>query len=280
MDLKVTIDPSSGFCFGVINAIRKAEEALLTNQELYCIGQIVHNDEEMLRLESKGLKTIDHKSLESLCNKKVLFRAHGEPNSSYKKALENKNEIIDASCPIILKLQERVKKAHQNGEHILIYGKHNHPEVIALASRSDDMAVVFEKIEELNLDALPKNITIFSQTTMSLEEYHSAITFLEQKGFKININDTICRQVSNRKENLFDFCKNYDVIIFVAGRNSSNGKVLYDVCCSANKNCYFVTSSNELNKDWFNIAYSVGIAGATSTPKWLMEEVKATLLSW
>jgi 4-hydroxy-3-methylbut-2-enyl diphosphate reductase len=280
LKLKVEINYKSGFCFGVISAIAKAEKALTENKEIYCLGEIVHNEEENKRLSEKGMITIRKEQLSGMYYKKILFRAHGEPPSSYEKAYLNNNEVIDASCPIILKLQERVKKTYNKGENIYIFGKQNHPEVIAINGQINNNAVVFEKLEDLNINEMPKKITLYSQTTKSLEEFYFIIKMLQEAGIDVTVNDTVCRQVSNRQEDLIKFSKQFDQIIFVAGKHSSNGKVLYNVCKSTNPNTYFVSTAGEIDKDLFHPNEKIGIYGATSTPLWLMEQIKQTLESF
>ena len=280
LNLKVEINYKSGFCFGVISAIAKAEKALSENKEIYCLGEIVHNEEENKRLSEKGMITIRKEELSGMHHKKILFRAHGEPPSSYEKANLNKNEIIDASCPIILKLQERVKKTYTKGENIYIFGKQNHPEIIAINGQINNKAVVFEKMEDINTNEMPKKITLYSQTTKSLEEFYFIIKKLKEAGIDVTVKDTVCRQVSNRQEDLKIFSEQFDQIIFVAGKNSSNGKVLYNVCKSTNPNTYFVSSVNELEKNRFHPKEKIGIYGATSTPLCLMEKIKQTLESF
>ncbi|MEF8845927.1 MAG: 4-hydroxy-3-methylbut-2-enyl diphosphate reductase [Bacteroidales bacterium] len=275
--LKTEIDDRSGFCFGVVKAIKKAEELLDQGEEVYCVGQIVHNEEEVNRLKKKGLTTISHKDLPKFKHKNILFRAHGEPPERYSKAREHDNHIVDASCPIILKLQRDIRKAHENGENIFIFGKHNHPEVIGLNGQSGNQAVVFDSLEELRKKDIPGRLTLFSQTTMSLDEYHKVVDYLKNRGSEVKVWDSICRQVSGRREEIEQFCRTHDKIIFVAGRHSSNGKVLYNICKQQNPHAHFVSSANEVRSDWFSEEESVGICGATSTPQWLLEQVKETL---
>ncbi len=280
LHIKVEIDKNSGFCFGVVYAIDMAEEILDAQGHLYCLGDIVHNDEEVKRLESKGLKIIDHAFLKTLKNEKVLIRAHGEPPSTYELALKNNLELIDASCPVVLKLQNRIRKAHEKKEPILIYGKHGHAEVLGLMGQTQNKALVFQSLEELELEKIPENVTLFSQTTKSVAKFHEIRETLLQHGITVNANDTICRQVSNRDEELRKFALEYDKIIFVSGTKSSNGKVLYQVCQQINPKSYFISNAGELNKSWFSKNDRVGICGATSTPMWLMEEVKTKLESY
>lgn len=276
LNLHINIDPNSGFCFGVVNAIKKAEINLgIDNNDLFCLGEIVHNQEEINRLENKGLKTINNsEDLKNIKNKRILFRAHGEPPTSYEKAHYGNNEIIDATCPIIIKLQSKLKKSYNNNEKIYIYGKKNHPEIIGLNGQINNEAVVFDSIDELDISALPKKITLYSQTTKSAEAFQEIITRLRSSGIDVSVHDTICRQVSNRKDELVAFSGSYDKIIFVAGKNSSNGKVLFDICKKANPKSYFISNTGEINPGWFNPEDSVGISGGTSTPGWLTDEVK------
>ncbi len=279
LNLHVTIDDHSGFCFGVVYAIEMAEDILAEDGYLYCLGDIVHNDEEVSRLQAKGLRIITHDDLKTLHGEKVLIRAHGEPASTYRLAMENNLELIDASCPVVLKLQNRIKSAHDKGEQIYIYGKHGHAEVIGLKAQTEDKAVVFQDISELDLSNLPASVSLYSQTTKSTEHFYHIKDTLEQAGITVNANDTICRQVSNRDKTIQKFALQFDKIIFVAGTKSSNGKVLHDICKSVNPNTYFVSNAEQINHAWFAPNDSVGICGATSTPMWLMEEVRNILLT-
>lgn len=276
-NLKVTIDKSSGFCFGVVYAIDMAEDILDQEDYLYCLGDIVHNDEEVERLRAKGLRVIDHEKLKELRNEKVLIRAHGEAPSTYELALANNLTLIDASCPVVLKLQNRIKSTHDDGEHILIFGKHGHAEVIGLQGQTDGKATVFMDIAELDNVELPSKFTLYSQTTKSVDKFYQIKEELINRGYEVKANDTICRQVSNRYDELERFVKDFDKIVFVSGKKSSNGKVLYDVCKKYNDNSYFISNVEELDKSWFNQQDRIGICGATSTPMWLMEQVKTKL---
>ncbi len=279
LNLKVNIDSNSGFCFGVVYAIEMAEELLEEHGELYCLGDIVHNDEEVKRLENKGLKIISQDDLLTLKNARVLIRAHGEPPSTYKLAIMNNLELIDASCPVVLKLQNRIKNSYDKKEKIYIYGKPGHAEVVGLLGQTSNEAVVFQDISELDLATLPKNITLYSQTTKSTDKFYDITRQLAEAGIEVNSNDTICRQVSNRDKELRYFARQYDKIVFVSGTKSSNGKVLYNICKQTNSSTYFVSHKRELDSNWFNQNDTVGICGATSTPMWLMQEVQAELLS-
>lgn len=280
LNLSVEIDKNSGFCFGVVYAIDMAEEILEEQGYLYCLGDIVHNDEEVNRLEKKGLKIIDHEFLSTLQNEKVLIRAHGEPPSTYELALKNNLELIDASCPVVLKLQNRIRKSADRDSKIYIYGKHGHAEVMGLMGQTQNRAVVFQDLSELDLDSLPREITLYSQTTKSVDKFQEIASTLQQNGIAVDANDTICRQVSNRDEQLRDFAQKYDKIIFVSGTKSSNGKVLYNVCKERNSNTFFISKTDELSKDLFAPNDTVGICGATSTPMWLMEEIKNELQNY
>lgn len=279
-DLRVHIDVRSGFCFGVVYAVEMAEEILDEQGHLYCLGDIVHNDEEVARLTRRGLKIIDHGDLYGLRDEKVLIRAHGEPPATYGLALKNNLTLIDASCPVVLKLQNRIKGSFDKKETIYIYGKHGHAEVIGLLGQTGNQAVVFQDISELDLASLPRNLTLYSQTTKSTDKFYEINDTLRKSGITVNTNDTICRQVSNRDKDLRDFVTRYDKIVFVAGSKSSNGKVLFKACQESNPNTYFVSNPEQVDPGWFGQDESVGICGATSTPMWLMELVKERILTF
>jgi 4-hydroxy-3-methylbut-2-enyl diphosphate reductase len=276
-NLKVSIDKDSGFCFGVVYAIDMAEDILEEDGYLYCLGDIVHNDEEVKRLKKKGLRIIDHSDLPNLKNEKVLIRAHGEAPETYKVALENNISLIDASCPVVLKLQNRIKGSHDEEEKILIYGKHGHAEVIGLQGQTNQEAIVFQDIKELEGVDIPKKFTLYSQTTKSTDQFYAIKNELIEKGYDVKANDTICRQVSNRYKDLESFVKNFEKVVFVSGKKSSNGKVLYEVCRASNPHTFFVSDPEELTAEMFSVNDRVGICGATSTPMWLMEKVKGVL---
>ncbi|HEY1062685.1 MAG TPA: 4-hydroxy-3-methylbut-2-enyl diphosphate reductase [Daejeonella sp.] len=276
-NLKVTIDQDSGFCFGVVYAIDMAEDILAEDGYLYCLGDIVHNDEEVNRLKAMGLKIISHEDLHNIKNEKVLIRAHGEAPETYRLALENNITLIDASCPVVLKLQNRVKNSYDNNEKVLLFGKHGHAEVIGLQGQTNNDALVFQDISELDNADLPQKFTLYSQTTKSTAKFYEIKDELIRRGYDIKANDTICRQVSSRDEDLRKFVVNYDHIVFVSGKKSSNGKVLFDVCKSVNPNTYFISSKEELSREMFRPGDKVGICGATSTPLWLMQQIKAVL---
>jgi len=279
--MKVTIDQNSGYCFGVEFAIQMAEDELAESGKLYCLGDIVHNAMEVERLNAKGLEIIDHQELKNIHNARVLIRAHGEPPETYKIALENNIELIDASCPVVLKLQNRVNKdyrkmADSDGQ-LVIYGKKGHAEVIGLTGQTNNKAIVVMEDEDLEQIDYSKPITLYSQTTKSTKGFYDLKSKIEDKteettGFKAN--DSICRQVSNREPNMVRFANENDVVIFVSGKKSSNGKALYGVCKQNNERSYFVESEKELDLAWFKPDDKVGICGATSTPTWLMENVK------
>lgn len=276
-NLQVSIDRDSGFCFGVVYAIDMAEDILDNEGYLYCLGDIVHNDEEVDRLKRKGLRIISHEDLKTLKNEKVLIRAHGEAPETYKLALENNITLIDASCPVVLKLQNRIKNSHDAQEKILIFGKHGHAEVIGLQGQTNNEALVFQDIAELEDVDLPEKFTLYSQTTKSTDKFYNIKDELISRGYDVKANDTICRQVSNRYDDLRKFVKDFDKIIFVSGVKSSNGKVLYEVCRQYNANTVFISKSEELSPEMFNPGDKVGICGATSTPMWLMKDVKDVL---
>lgn len=275
----VEIDPQSGFCFGVVYAIEMAEDFLEENGSLYCLGDIVHNDQEVARLQAKGLKIIGHEDLATLHDTTVLIRAHGEPPSTYQTAIQNRITLVDASCPVVLKLQNRVRKAYDDDDQIVIYGKHGHAEVNGLVGQTNGEATVVMTHDELAQLDLTKPIALFSQTTKSTANFYALAEELRSRGATVETNDTICRQVSNREPQLAKFAPQYDVVVFVAGKKSSNGKVLFEVCRSVNPRTYFVSDTTELNPEWFAGAHRIGICGATSTPQWQMEDVKRVLLA-
>lgn len=276
--MKVEIDEHSGFCFGVVNAIQKAEQEL-EKGELFCIGDIVHNNLEVERLERKGLHTIDHREFETLRGCRVLFRAHGEPPASYHVAEINKIEVIDASCPVVLNLQKQIRDAYarvkEEGGQIVIYGKRGHAEVVGLVGQTEGNALVVETEDDLLAVDTSRKVVLFSQTTKSLEGFRRIADSLRKRGGDlVEVHDTICRKVANRIPQLKVFAKVHDVVIFVGGEKSSNGRQLFSVCREENPRTYFVQSVEEVSDDMFIGAESVGISGATSTPRWVMEEIK------
>lgn len=280
LNLRVHIDENSGFCFGVVYAIEMAEDILNEEGHLYCLGDIVHNDEEVKRLEAKGLKIINYNDLKTIRDANVLIRAHGEPPSTYQIAIENNLTLIDASCPVVLKLQNRIKNSFDKGNNIYIYGKHGHAEVVGLLGQTNGKAIVFQDLSELNIESLPPEITLYSQTTKSTDGFYNIREKLTEAGISVRTHDTICRQVSNRDKELREFAKKFDKIVFVSGTKSSNGKVLYNICKENNSSTYFVSNKNELNSRWFSPNDHVGICGATSTPMWLMQDVKEQLKTY
>lgn len=276
--MKIEIDEGSGFCFGVTTAIRKAEEELQNGCTLYCLGDIVHNGVEVNRLTEKGLVTIDHSEMAELHNAKVLLRAHGEPPQTYEMAKQNSIDIIDATCPVVLALQRRIKKQFDANPdaQIVIFGKKGHAEVLGLVGQTNQKAIVIEKFDEVDKLDFSRDIYLYSQTTKSLDEFHRIIDYCQahispEASFKSF--DTICRQVANRIGNIKAFASQHDLILFVSGHKSSNGKVLFNQCLSVNKNSHLIESAAEIDMSWLNGVESIGICGATSTPKWLMEEV-------
>lgn len=270
---QVEIDKHSGFCFGVVYAIEMAEDHLRQHGSLYCLGDIVHNDEEVGRLEAMGLQIIDHERLKSLRDTTVLIRAHGEPPETYRIALENNIELIDASCPVVLKLQNRVRNAWDEDRQIVILGKKGHAEVNGLLGQTGNEAIVVSSVEEAEALQTDRPMALFSQTTKPTRLLYEIKERFEAKGVDFEFNDTICRQVSNREPQLADFAQKHDVIIFVSGKKSSNGKALFESCIGSNAQSYFISSAAELNAAWFVGQHTVGVCGATSTPMWLMEDV-------
>ncbi len=287
--MKITIDKYSGFCFGVVYAIEMAESILMNEGSLYCLGDIVHNNKEVDRLNDLGLKIIDHNDLKSLKDCKVLIRAHGEPPSTYEIALKNNIQLLDASCPVVLKLQHQIKAGYEEIKkmkgQVIIFGKEGHAEVVGLLGQTDNKAIVVASTNDLEKVDFNKPIYIYSQTTKSPKAYED-ISLEIQRRVRLNsnidvkyiVNDTLCRQVSGREPQLKRFSNENDVILFVSGKKSSNGKMLYQSCKSQNNNSYFISDIDELRSDWFLNAESVGICGATSTPRWLMESVERAIL--
>jgi 4-hydroxy-3-methylbut-2-en-1-yl diphosphate reductase len=286
----IQIDDKSGFCFGVINAIKIAEEQIKEYGNLFCLGDIVHNNKEIERLKKMGLIIIDHHEMKNLFNTRVLIRAHGEPPETYEQARKNNIEIIDASCPVVLKLQARIKKSYKetldNEEQIVIFGKHGHAEVNGLLGQTNGKAIVVgSDMSNLNQIDYTKPITLYSQTTQSVEGFQKLVQEIKnrirQQGYEedhFRPHDTICRQVANRGPHLAEFAKKHEAIIFVSGKKSSNGLYLYNICKSNNENSYMISGVDEIDHEWFSGINSVGICGATSSPRWLMDEVKDYLI--
>ncbi len=282
--LNIEIDKKSGFCFGVVNAISKAEEELAKGTTLYCLGDIVHNGQEVERLTRLGLITIDHDQFAELRDARVLLRAHGEPPSTYETAKKNNLTLIDASCPVVLKLQARIKKAYEaaptDDTQIVIYGHIGHAEVNGLVGQTNEKAIVIESEADLYKIDLAKPIQLFSQTTKSLDGFNHLVTTLSKsivKNDSFEFYDTICRQVANRMPNITTFAQQNDIIIFVSGKKSSNGKVLYEHSKKINSNTYLVSEADEVIGLNLDLTKKIGICGATSTPRWLMEEVSKKL---
>lgn len=284
--MEVTIDQNSGYCFGVEFAIKMAEDEMENGKTLFCLGDIVHNDMEVKRLYEKGLRIITHEDLNNLKDCKVLIRAHGEPPETYQIAAQNNIELIDASCPVVLKLQNRVKNAYDTmKEHegqIVIYGQPGHAEVIGLTGQTKGKAIIIMHDEDLEKIDFTKPVTLFSQTTKSTKGFYRIRAMIEERmkaasqdlqTINFNANDSICRQVSNREPQLKKFADEQDVIIFVSSKKSSNGKALFGVCKNENERSYFIANEEELVSEWFEGAQKVGVCGATSTPMWLMQKV-------
>lgn len=278
--IKVEIDEGSGFCFGVVTAIHKAEEELAKGETLYCLGDIVHNSREVDRLKAMGLIAINRNEFKLLHNAKVLLRAHGEPPETYMIARENNIEIIDATCPVVLRLQKRIKQEFQeNGfkeKQIVIYGKNGHAEVLGLVGQTDGQAIVIERAEEVKKLDFSKSIRLFSQTTKSLDEFQEIVEYIKQHispDVTFEYYDTICRQVANRMPKLREFAASHDLIFFVSGKKSSNGKMLFEECLKVNTNSHLIDNEKEIDTSLLQNVKSIGVCGATSTPKWLMEKI-------
>lgn len=277
--VQIEIDDGSGFCFGVTTAIRKAEEELAAGKTLYCLGDIVHNGMECERLRSMGLITINHDELKALHDVKVLLRAHGEPPETYEIARRNNIEIIDATCPVVLQLQRRIKREYDSNPdaQIVIFGKPGHAEVLGLVGQTNSKAIVIAGIDDAKALDFNRDIYLYSQTTKSLDEFHRIIDYIQEHispEATFRSFDTICRQVANRMPNISSFAKRHDLILFVCGRKSSNGKVLFNECRSVNPNSYLIEGPDEIKREWIEGIDTIGICGATSTPKWLMERCR------
>ena len=278
--IKVEIDEGSGFCFGVVTAIHKAEEELAKGETLYCLGDIVHNSREVDRLKTMGLITINREEFKQLKNAKVLLRAHGEPPETYMIARENNIEIIDATCPVVLRLQKRIRQGYladsDEEKQIVIYGKSGHAEVLGLVGQTDGKAIVIEKAEEAKKLDLNKSIRLFSQTTKSLDEFQEIVEYFKQHispEATFEYYDTICRQVANHMPKLREFAATHDLIFFVSGKKSSNGKMLFEECLKVNANSHLIDNEKEIDPSLLQNVKSIGVCGATSTPKWLMEKI-------
>jgi 4-hydroxy-3-methylbut-2-enyl diphosphate reductase len=282
--MKITIDKNSGFCFGVVLAIEAVEKSLQNQGQLYCLGDIVHNNEEVFRLKEMGMRVINKETMQTLYNQSVLIRAHGEPPSTYQLAEENNLFIIDATCPVVLKLQKSVRKGFlemkQKKGQVILFGKKGHAEVIGLTGQTNNTAIVISELEEIDVVDFSKPSRLYAQTTQSLSTFKSLVELIKQK-YREHGNedadfiwyDTICRQVSNREYSLRKFAYEHDIIIFVSGEKSSNGLVLFRICQSVNKRSHMISSANNLQKEWFINCKKVGVCGATSTPMWLMNNI-------
>jgi 4-hydroxy-3-methylbut-2-enyl diphosphate reductase len=282
--MEITIDTDSGFCFGVVHAIESAEKTLLEHRQLYCLGDIVHNNEEVSRLKKMGMDVINNEEMQNLHNQRILIRAHGEPPSTYLLAEKNNLSIIDATCPVVLNLQKNVRKGFLEMEEkhgqVVIFGKKGHAEVIGLTGQTDNKAIVISSLDEINNIDFSKPLRLYAQTTQSLSMFKSLVELMGEKYAENKIEnpdfvwyDTICRQVSNRESSLRKFAYEHDVIIFVSGEKSSNGQVLFNICQSVNQYSYRVSSLGKLQKQWFIGHKKAGVCGATSTPRWLMDAV-------
>lgn len=283
MNLSIEIDEHSGFCFGVTTAIKKAEEELQSGSILYCLGDIVHNDKECYRLHHLGLHTINHDQYRRLHNVKVLLRAHGEPPETYETAIRNNINIIDATCPVVLQLQKRIQKEYVQSDkdcQIAIFGKHGHAEVLGLVGQTNGTAIVLDSFSDVRQLDFTRDIRLFSQTTKPLRDFQDIVRYIEERiqpPATFKYYDTICRQVSNRLPRLLNFCVNHDAILFVCGQKSSNGHTLFNACKSVNEHVYMVEGPDDIDFHWFEGCTTLGICGATSTPKWLMEACREAI---
>ena len=282
--LKIEIDEGSGFCFGVTTAIKKAEEELANGSNLYCLGDIVHNGMECERLKRMGLTTINHDEMKQLHNAKVLLRAHGEPPTTYALAIRNEIEIIDATCPVVLQLQRRICRQYEccPDAQIVIFGKPGHAEVLGLVGQTQNHAIVIAHFEDVKKLDFTHDIYLYSQTTKSLDEFHRIIDYIQthiSPTATFRSFDTICRQVANRMPNVSNFARRHDLVLFVCGRKSSNGRVLFDECRRVNPNSQLIEGPEEIKKEWLKDVTTIGICGATSTPKWLMQQCREAIIN-
>ena len=282
--LKIEIDEGSGFCFGVTTAIKKAEEELANGSNLYCLGDIVHNGMECERLKRMGLTTINHDEMKPLHNAKVLLRAHGEPPTTYALAIRNEIEIIDATCPVVLQLQRRICRQYEccPDAQIVIFGKPGHAEVLGLVGQTQNHAIVIAHFEDVKKLDFTRDIYLYSQTTKSLDEFHRIIDYIQthiSPTATFRSFDTICRQVANRMPNVSNFARRHDLVLFVCGRKSSNGRVLFDECRRVNPNSQLIEGPEEIKKEWLKDVTTIGICGATSTPKWLMQQCREAIIN-
>lgn len=282
--IHIEIDNGSGFCFGVTTAIKKAEEELAKGNTLYCLGDIVHNGMEVERLHTQGLVTINHDDLGRLHDVKVLLRAHGEPPETYALAQKNNIEVIDATCPVVLQLQRRIKKQYDANPdaQIVIFGKNGHAEVLGLVGQTQSHAIVIENMDDVRTLDFTRDIYLYSQTTKSLDVFRRIIDYIQSHmspGATFRSFDTICRQVANRMPHIASFASRHDLVLFVCGQKSSNGRVLFNECCRVNANSHQIEGPDEIDSAWLMDVQTIGICGATSTPKWLMEECRDRILS-
>ena len=282
--LKIEIDEGSGFCFGVTTAIKKAEEELANGSNLYCLGDIVHNGMECERLKRMGLTTINHDEMKQLHNAKVLLRAHGEPPTTYALAIRNEIEIIDATCPVVLQLHLRICSQYEccPDAQIVIFGKPGHAEVLGLVGQTQNHAIVIAHFEDVKKLDFTRDIYLYSQTTKSLDEFHRIIDYIQthiSPTATFRSFDTICRQVANRMPNVSNFARRHDLVLFVCGRKSSNGRVLFDECRRVNPNSQLIEGPEEIKKEWLKDVTTIGICGATSTPKWLMQQCREAIIN-
>lgn len=287
MKKEVEIDSGSGFCFGVVTAIHKAEEELAGGQTLYCLGDIVHNGREVERLKALGLITVNHEEFGHLHHAKVLLRAHGEPPETYDQARRNGIDIIDATCPVVLRLQRKIKQEYMQDDdpdkQIVIYGKNGHAEVLGLVGQTAGRAIVIEQLEEAKQLDFNRSIRLYSQTTKSLDEFRKIVEYIQAHiapGVTFEYYDTICRQVANRIPHIRSFASSHDLVFFVSGKKSSNGKILFNECRKVNPNSHLIDSVEEIDRRLLKDAVRIGICGATSTPKWLMEEIQAAVVRY
>lgn len=273
----VEVDPAAGFCMGVNRAIAQADALLDSGRRVFCLGDPLHNEEELRRLRQKGLAVLSPDRLEEAGQDMVLVRTHGEPPETYERAGKLGVQLVDSTCPVVQRLQAAVRDAHQAGDFVMIYGKAGHPEVIGLQGQTGNRALVVGGLHEVDLSRLPEEVTLFSQTTMPVAGFTALTEWLKSRGIKVRVRDTICRRVTRRIPELQSFCGRFDKVVFVGGRQSANARMLFDICRQVNPQCWFVGNEREVDADWFQEGDRIGISGATSTPAWLMEKVAASI---
>ncbi len=273
----VEVDPGAGFCMGVHKAIARADELLDSGRRVYCLGHPLHNEEELGRLKQKGLSVLSPERLGDAGKDPVLVRSHGEPPETFERARELGVGLVDSTCPVVQRLQVAVREAHQGGDFVMIYGKAGHPEVLGLTGQTANRALVVGGPRDVDVSRLPEEVTLFSQTTMSVAGFAALAEWLESQGVKVRVRDTICRRVTRRIPELQSFCGRFDKVVFVGGRQSANARMLFDICRQVNPQCWFVGNEREVDADWFQAGDRVGVSGATSTPAWLMEKVAASI---